>query len=180
MKRVLFGALAAATMVLMSAGSASASATLLDTDCDLLTGCLFSGNDSDPTAVEASYNLLHTEPPQPDVLTLPQFLFKLEQGINFGDGLSSFDWTSLDPVEFLVIKAGDNFMLYQLASAATSGTVTNAGLDQKAISHISFYGDDGNIPGGGVPEPATWAMMIMGFGGVGALMRRRRSLLTVA
>jgi hypothetical protein len=34
------------------------------------------------------------------------------------------------------------------------------------------------IPGGGggneVPEPATWAMMIMGFGGVGAMMRRRR------
>jgi hypothetical protein len=25
-----------------------------------------------------------------------------------------------------------------------------------------------------VPEPATWAMMIVGFGGVGALMRRRR------
>jgi hypothetical protein len=29
---------------------------------------------------------------------------------------------------------------------------------------------------GGVPEPATWALMIMGFGGVGALMRRRRSV----
>ena len=29
----------------------------------------------------------------------------------------------------------------------------------------------------GVPEPATWAMMIMGFGGVGALMRRRRMAL---
>jgi hypothetical protein len=31
--------------------------------------------------------------------------------------------------------------------------------------------------GGGaneVPEPATWAMMILGFGGVGAVMRRRR------
>lgn len=25
-----------------------------------------------------------------------------------------------------------------------------------------------------VPEPATWAMMIMGFGGLGAVMRRRR------
>jgi hypothetical protein len=25
-----------------------------------------------------------------------------------------------------------------------------------------------------VPEPTTWAMMIIGFGGVGALMRRRR------
>ncbi len=29
---------------------------------------------------------------------------------------------------------------------------------------------------GGVPEPATWAMMIMGFGGVGAMMRRRRTV----
>lgn len=26
----------------------------------------------------------------------------------------------------------------------------------------------------GVPEPATWLMMIMGFGGVGAVLRRRR------
>lgn len=25
-----------------------------------------------------------------------------------------------------------------------------------------------------VPEPASWALMIVGFGGVGALMRRRR------
>jgi PEP-CTERM motif len=29
--------------------------------------------------------------------------------------------------------------------------------------------------GGGVPEPATWAMMIMGFGFVGNAMRRRRA-----
>jgi hypothetical protein len=31
-----------------------------------------------------------------------------------------------------------------------------------------------NVIGAAVPEPATWAMMIVGFGGVGALMRRRR------
>jgi hypothetical protein len=29
---------------------------------------------------------------------------------------------------------------------------------------------------GGVPEPATWAMMLIGFGGLGAVLRRRRSL----
>ena len=30
--------------------------------------------------------------------------------------------------------------------------------------------------GGAVPEPATWAMMLMGFGGLGAMIRRRRAL----
>jgi PEP-CTERM motif len=29
--------------------------------------------------------------------------------------------------------------------------------------------------GGGVPEPATWAMLIFGFAGIGAALRRRRS-----
>ena len=33
---------------------------------------------------------------------------------------------------------------------------------------------------GGVPEPATWAMMLTGFGGLGALMRRRRALSVAA
>jgi hypothetical protein len=28
-------------------------------------------------------------------------------------------------------------------------------------------------PGGIIPEPATWAMMIAGFGMVGGMMRRR-------
>ncbi|HEY2750697.1 MAG TPA: alkaline phosphatase family protein [Phenylobacterium sp.] len=30
-----------------------------------------------------------------------------------------------------------------------------------------------NVIPNGVPEPATWAMMIVGFGGIGALLRRR-------
>ncbi len=32
-------------------------------------------------------------------------------------------------------------------------------------------------PGGGVPEPAAWALMILGFGGAGAMLRRRRAAL---
>lgn len=37
-------------------------------------------------------------------------------------------------------------------------------------------------PPGSVPEPATWAMMLLGFGGIGITMRRRRKkgLLQVA
>ena len=33
----------------------------------------------------------------------------------------------------------------------------------------------GGGAGGGVPEPATWAMLIFGFASVGAALRRRRS-----
>ena len=38
----------------------------------------------------------------------------------------------------------------------------------------------GALRGGAVPEPATWAMMILGFGAVGAILRRRRASLTHA
>jgi hypothetical protein len=31
------------------------------------------------------------------------------------------------------------------------------------------------VPGGLIPEPATWAMMILGFSGSGVLLRRRRT-----
>ena len=31
-------------------------------------------------------------------------------------------------------------------------------------------------PGPGVPEPAAWALMILGFGATGAAMRRRRTM----
>ena len=35
-------------------------------------------------------------------------------------------------------------------------------------------------PGPGIPEPATWAMMILGFGGVGTILRGRRRGLALA
>ncbi len=39
----------------------------------------------------------------------------------------------------------------------------------------------GNSPAaGGVPEPAAWALMLVGFGGVGALLRQRRQTLVNA
>jgi PEP-CTERM motif len=39
---------------------------------------------------------------------------------------------------------------------------------------------DGQTFSAGVPEPAGWAMMLAGFGGLGALLRRRRALAAFA
>jgi len=42
-------------------------------------------------------------------------------------------------------------------------------------SEIQFFGT-----AGGVPEPATWVMLLAGFGAAGAGMRRRKALLVTA
>jgi hypothetical protein len=45
-----------------------------------------------------------------------------------------------------------------------------------AVSTGSFQADiAGGGNQGGIPEPATWAMMILGFGAVGLTLRRRRT-----
>lgn len=40
--------------------------------------------------------------------------------------------------------------------------------------HIQGASGVGDVVGGSVPEPATWAMLIVGFGAVGSVMRRSR------
>ena len=42
------------------------------------------------------------------------------------------------------------------------------------------YGHQAFGYGLGVPEPATWTMMILGFGGIGAVLRRRRQSAALA
>jgi hypothetical protein len=44
-----------------------------------------------------------------------------------------------------------------------------------------FVPGDGTFAPGGVPEPATWGLMILGFGGLGVTLRsRRRTVATTA
>jgi hypothetical protein len=58
---------------------------------------------------------------------------------------------------------------------ANNGQLLNVTLYGKPLPDASF-----TIQGVAVPEPATWAMMLIGFFGLGSLLRRRRSLAAAA
>ncbi len=57
---------------------------------------------------------------------------------------------------------------------AADEVLYSGNLDSRAdrLSSVTF--DDPISTSGGVPEPATWAMMIVGFGSVGSMIRSRR------
>jgi hypothetical protein len=54
-------------------------------------------------------------------------------------------------------------------------SVSFAGVANQIVFDDITFGSDQPGGGGVVPEPATWAMMLAGFGLVGAAMRRRRT-----
>ena len=94
-------------------------------------------------------------------------------------------------------SADDNFGDPDPGSVSLSDTFTGGGFGTGSPGGFYYVrvGNSGDGPQSGgsgyrlhvsidnhplqvaVPEPATWAMMLMGFGGLGALMRRRRATL---
>ena len=62
-----------------------------------------------------------------------------------------------------------------IANALGNSVAAHIGVCNTGCTEFLATGFATDGGGGGViPEPATWAMMILGFGGVGALLRRRR------
>ena len=58
--------------------------------------------------------------------------------------------------------------------------VSFAALDPGSRYENWTFASQDIVPTGGIPEPATWAMMLVGFGGLGAVIRRRRARSAVA
>ena len=73
-------------------------------------------------------------------------------------------WTSQT---FQFTAAGSSTVLSFRADPVSSAAIGNPDFDAfgPAIDNVSVLG--------AVPEPATWAMMIVGFGFIGAALRRR-------
>ena len=89
-------------------------------------------------------------------------------------------------IKFLTVKAAAGYALFEFAGAgvnsgsfSTAGLLTSNGKNQPNVSHMSFWTAPVNNPDA-IPEPATWAMMLGGFGLAGAAMRRRGSKVVFA
>lgn len=185
--------LVAAGVLALSAAPALATSTVdvVDGSCISVSnaaGCKFTGNIGTVqfnADTQAAYNLYNDTHPtaNPDIVL--NYITDSTAGANTTSGTWSLPGYLVD---FLAVKAGNFFVLYKLASPASSGTwntfqILNKQGNPLGLSHLAFFGtrDDGIDPGGGeVPEPATWAMLLAGFGMVGFASRRRRLQQSVA
>ncbi len=74
---------------------------------------------------------------------------------------------------------------YELPGSRVPGSFLNGGSDplvletnNNVLGQLYFQVRNGVVVTPGVPEPATWAMMIFGFGAAGTALRRRRKVTT--
>lgn len=174
------------------AASQANAATVVDGSCVSVTdsaGCLFSGNINSSSMggnsflnAQNEYNTYNDTHPTADPDIFLTVLASTDDG-NFssfgtftGAGSSSGTWDlSGFLVDFVAVKASNAFVLYQLSSPASTGSWDTNDIpfrnNPHDLSHLVFFGTKG---GAAVPEPATWAFMIFGFGAIGGAMRRNR------
>ena len=194
--RTSFITMAAVTLAASLAVASPAQATstvAISTPCDSVTdgdalGCKFTGNITEATngasdyqLTQAAYNAAY----DPDITLVPLADIGVDGGSMGGisitqlsTGVYSLSVAAGVDLTYFAVKAGNDFMLYQYigqTSFTTDGLQSGASRNFPGLSHAMFFGT-----AGGVPEPATWAMMLMGLGVVGGSIRRRRAQFATA
>ena len=89
------------------------------------------------------------------------------------------------------LLAGGGSSIIQTVTGSSNSLTLNTGVLTAGATYRFLYTFNAGTGGGtvsgnasflqaAVPEPATWAMMLIGFGGIGLAMRRRRSGVALA
>jgi Protein of unknown function (DUF642)/PEP-CTERM motif len=107
------------------------------------------------------------------------YQIRLQQGVDLGSNFqisaSTGDSVNSGDAVLAAWSAGTPLTFVGTGSAVTLtilDTTVGGGGSNLAIDDLRLSAVGGDV---GVPEPATWALMIAGFGGMGAVFRGRRS-----
>jgi hypothetical protein len=119
-------------------------------------------------------------PPLPSTFDAGEFLYAFEAGDTlFGTYSGTVSLTQTPglfaAIENLVVTGGTGRFLGATGFLTTTGSlhfVNGSGVFSGTL--------DGTLDAPAIPEPATWALMICGFGLAGAALRRRPKALAVA
>jgi hypothetical protein len=163
MKKLLVAA-AMATALMCTAGQVAAATIVLDSNGFGTFGDTVSGSFTDVWTVTFPSSGLAGE-------SVTAVKLSSQAGITFSDVL--FDASMLTQTSF------GNVQNFEIDNLAVSGGLHTLTVKGSAPSGGSYGGSLTFAPKG-VPEPASWAMMIGGFFGLGAMLRRRRAQATLA
>jgi hypothetical protein len=141
----------------------------------------------DGDTFEATVTISGSSPPP-----FPNFIVPLRDqmffGLNFSDLLGGAQPTTASVDGLMRFDGGadvpvgcgncTSLILGQNATPLGFNVLIASGMfslsDPYEINSISISYQVNNDPTGAIPEPGAWAMMILGFGGVGAILRLRR------
>lgn len=174
------------TAALLTAIAAPASAaSVVTTNCISVAdaaGCLFSGNINGNGNAANVNSYLHSQNSY-NAIRNPDIALTLITGTdagNFGTfgsftgaGTASGTWNLPGwNVQYIAVKASPGFVLYQTSGSSGNWDTFDIPFNNNphAISHLMFFGERAVA----VPEPGAWALLILGFGALGATLRRRR------
>jgi hypothetical protein len=93
------------------------------------------------------------------------------------DGLFGQNWTLAAGTYWLIFESLDGQSMPDIAANPLAGyafTYQGDWLNGPGLNVAARIGGTYGVTGGAVPEPATWAMMLIGFGATGFALRRGR------
>ena len=143
-------------------------------NCFATQNGVFQGPVTDPLASPTVYKWNNGGDPEANDGAFPS-IDGSEFTLDVDGDILSFTYTQGEDDPFLhyfTVKQGNEYALYYDDVGITMGSVDLAELfpNNTGWSHVTWFDTGGTA----VPEPGTWAMMLLGFGATGFAMRRRR------